>query len=104
MKRYIFICDIDYGIEEFYSEVIEANSIKQAIEEFKSIHDLEHEEPSDLTTADLSETIDEIIEITPDGTITKWNSYAYFMSTHDEEEPLKYNMIQAILDGINIHF
>jgi len=107
MNTYILICDVGYGLEEFYTITLEAPSVTDAIEKFADmIEDWDgvpiRELPDKFTNEDLSLMINEIIEIQP-GTYRKWNSYSYFMLTHDENNPLykyKYNFIQAIYDNI----
>ena len=109
MNTYILICDIGYGVEEFYTVTMQAPSVTDAIEKFAldewkdrcdgvPIEEL----PDKFTNEDISEMVDEIIEIQP-GTYRQWNAYSYFMLTHDGDSPLykyKFNFIQGIYDNI----
>ena len=113
MNTYTFICDVGYGVEEFYTITLMAETIMDAInsfelKEWKSQCDgVPIEElPDRLTSQDLSDMIDQIIEILPNNQYRKWDSYAYFMVTHDENHPyfkFKHNFIQAIREGIETH-
>lgn len=72
---YIFLFDLDYGVEETYQEVVEAENIEAAWEKIK----YDEDDPEDPTDPEDrmhdKEEVDQVIEIFRD--TREWNHWAY---------------------------
>ena len=76
---YIFLFDLDYGVEETYQEVVQANNIQEAWDKIKTE---ETGDPGEPTYDHDKSEVDQVIELLPNN---QWEHWAYNSNTGDWE-------------------
>lgn len=70
MNTYIIICDISYGVEEYFTRHTKANDFDTAMKQFIA-------EDEDWDQEDFHDAIDEVIIIHSTGEITNHRKFTY---------------------------